>query len=126
MNSASPFHPLETMGTPVPVTFDGAVLMLPDGANLAAALLAAGVGPFRHTPLSGEPRAPYCMMGACFDCLVQIDGVTRQACLTVVRPGLEICPAHVDFPDGESLVGGKTPASGDALTGDTHAQGGAE
>lgn len=62
--------------------------MLPDGANLAAALLAAGVDVFRATPISGAPRAPYCMMGACFDCLIEVSGVTRQACMMQVQAGL--------------------------------------
>lgn len=30
------------------------------------------------------------MMGACFDCLVEIDGVTRQACMTEVAAGMTI------------------------------------
>lgn len=78
----------------VPVRFDGDVLMLPEGANLAAALLAAGVTVLRRTPVSGAPRAPYCMMGACFECLVEIDGVVRQACMKEVAKGLEISRPH--------------------------------
>jgi predicted molibdopterin-dependent oxidoreductase YjgC len=78
----------------VPVRFAGEVLMLPEGANLAAALLAAGVTVLRHTPVSGAPRAPYCMMGACFDCLVEVDGVVRQACMLEVSEGLEIARPH--------------------------------
>ena len=69
-------------------------LSLPEGANLAAALLAAGVGVFRHTPVSGAPRGPFCMMGACFDCLVEIDGVVRQACMIEVTEGLQITRPH--------------------------------
>jgi predicted molibdopterin-dependent oxidoreductase YjgC len=31
------------------------------------------------------------MMGACFDCLVEVDGVgSRQACLVAVRPGMVV------------------------------------
>ena len=88
MNNA--FLELEPEATRVPVTLDGAPLALPEGANLAAALLVAGVSVFRATPVSGTPRGPFCMMGACFDCLVEIDGVTRQACLTEVEEGLAI------------------------------------
>ena len=65
-------------------------LMIGDGENLAAELLAAGVLPFRRTPVSGAPRNPFCMMGACFDCLVLIDGITRQACMLEVTEGMEI------------------------------------
>jgi predicted molibdopterin-dependent oxidoreductase YjgC len=72
------------------VTFDGRPLDLPAGMTLAAALLAAGVGVLRATPVSGAPRGPFCMMGACFDCLVEIDGIRVQACMTEVREGLAI------------------------------------
>jgi predicted molibdopterin-dependent oxidoreductase YjgC len=85
----SPFLELEETSR-VAVSFEGQPLYLPQGANLAAALLAAGVGVFRHSPVSGDPRAPFCMMGACFDCLVDIDGITRQACMIEVAEGLEI------------------------------------
>ena len=74
----------------VQVTFDGTSLDLPEGANLAASLLAAGVDVFRHTPVSGAPRGPFCMMGACFDCLVEIDGMMRQACMIEVTQGLQV------------------------------------
>lgn len=89
MNNASPFLETET-ASQVTVTFAGAPLDLPLGANLAAALLVAGVGAFRQTPVSGAPRGPFCMMGACFDCLVEIDGVSRQACMQTVVEGMDI------------------------------------
>jgi D-hydroxyproline dehydrogenase subunit gamma len=45
----------------------------------------------RTTPVSGSPRAPYCMMGVCFECLMEIDGIAnRQACMVRVRPGMRI------------------------------------
>ena len=41
--------------------------------------------------VTGAPRAPYCLMGVCFDCLVTIDGVgSRQGCLVAVREGMEV------------------------------------
>ncbi|MFZ7094362.1 (2Fe-2S)-binding protein [Primorskyibacter sp. 2E233] len=89
MKTVSPFLELEEPAR-VEVSFDGVALSLPEGANLAASLLAAGIGTFRVTPVSGAPRGPFCMMGACFDCLVEIDGVTRQACMIEVKEGLEI------------------------------------
>ena len=89
MKTASPFLELEDAPR-VAVCLDGAAVSLPEGANLAAALLAAGIEVFRGTPGSGAPRGPFCMMGACFDCLVEIDGVTRQACMIEVAAGLAI------------------------------------
>ncbi|MEL6577138.1 MAG: (2Fe-2S)-binding protein, partial [Pseudomonadota bacterium] len=46
---------------------------------------------FRTTPRTGSPRGPLCLMGACFDCLVIVDGVpNRQACLVLAADGMEI------------------------------------
>lgn len=90
MKIASHYHSLETGGARVTVRFEGTELRLRKGENLAAELLAAGISPFRKTPVSGAPRNPYCMMGACFDCLVDIAGVTQQACMSEVEEGLEI------------------------------------
>ncbi len=71
--------------------FDGRSLEAMEGDSVAAALLAAGVVSLRDTPVSAAPRAPYCMMGVCFDCLVEIDGVpNRQACLTLVTDGMVV------------------------------------
>lgn len=93
MKTASPFLELED-DPRVDVSFDGTTLRLPVGANLAASLLAAGVEVFRHTPVSGAPRAPFCMMGACFECLVEIDGIARQACMIDVTEELQVTRAH--------------------------------
>jgi predicted molibdopterin-dependent oxidoreductase YjgC len=99
VKTASPFLELED-GPRVEVSFDGTMLSLPEGANLAASLLAAGVVTFRTTPVSGTPRGPFCMMGACFECLVQIDGVMRQACLIEVAAGMQITrPKVSEAPD---------------------------
>ena len=57
----------------------------------AAAALHAGLGHTRTSPITGEKRAPYCMMGVCFECLMVIDGVpSRQACMVRVHPGMRI------------------------------------
>jgi len=65
--------------------------MVPAGASAAAAVLAAGFDSIRKTPVEGRERAPYCMMGVCFDCLAEIDGVAnRQSCMIEVRPGMQI------------------------------------
>ena len=64
---------------------------LPEGASAAAAVLLAGLPAIRETPVTGSPRAPLCLMGVCFDCLAEIDGVpNRQACMVPVAPGMRI------------------------------------
>ncbi|RDJ93162.1 (2Fe-2S)-binding protein, partial [Lacticaseibacillus rhamnosus] len=47
------------------------------------------------TTVQGASRAPYCMMGACFDCLVTIDGVgNRQGCMVKVVSGMRVDTQH--------------------------------
>lgn len=76
-------------------TFDGKTLTAARGDSVAAALLAAGVAVFRHSAVAGEPRAPYCMMGVCFDCLVTIDGTANlQGCQVEVAEGMAVESQH--------------------------------
>lgn len=72
-------------------SFEGREVVARPGDSVAAALLAAGEIDLRATPVSGALRAPYCMMGVCFDCLMEINGVgNRQACLTQVADGMQV------------------------------------
>lgn len=74
----------------VTVEVNGVETRVPASCSAAAATLLAGAVS-RLTPSSGSPRAPYCMMGVCFDCLMEIDGTpNRQACLVPVREGMRI------------------------------------
>jgi hypothetical protein len=75
----------------VEVLVDGSPVLVPAGASAAAAVLIAGLASIRETPVSGSPRAPLCLMGVCFDCLAEIDGVAnRQSCMVTVAPGMRI------------------------------------
>ena len=85
------FKRLDESGTTLSFTVDGQPIRARTGDTVAAAMLAAGIDHCRTTPVSGAPRAPYCLMGVCFDCLVTIDGVgSRQACLIEVREGMAV------------------------------------
>ncbi|HSW16164.1 MAG TPA: (2Fe-2S)-binding protein [Ramlibacter sp.] len=89
-------RPLFTTGSAptkatVTVQFEDQPICVPAGLSIAAALLLKGAQPFRTTPVTQSPRAPYCMMGVCFECLVEVDGKpSRQGCLTTVREGMVI------------------------------------
>lgn len=73
------------------VTVDGVPVALRPGETVAAALFLAGHKAGRTTPVTGSPRGPYCMMGVCFDCLVEIDGEgNRQACMVEAREGMVV------------------------------------
>lgn len=77
----------------VTIYCSGEAVAAREGDSVAAALLAAGLTAFRDSPVSGTPRVPFCMMGACFDCLLEIDGQPNsQACMVPVREGLRVAP----------------------------------
>ena len=86
------FRPLpDPQRRTVSLTVDGKAVTARVGDSVAAGLLAAGIVQCRTSPVSGAPRAPYCLMGVCFECLVTIDGVgNRQACLVRVREGMRV------------------------------------
>jgi predicted molibdopterin-dependent oxidoreductase YjgC len=85
----------EAQGTAVAVMIDGEPFNAREGDSVAAALLAAGRTHCRETPVSGAKRAPYCLMGVCFDCLVTVDGVgSRQGCMVRVQDGMRIETQH--------------------------------
>ncbi len=86
------FRPLPDRGSAaVAVVVEGRTVRVPEGASAAAAVLVAGWRSIRETPVGGSERAPYCMMGVCFECLAEIDGVpNRQSCTVAVQPGMRI------------------------------------
>ena len=75
----------------VNITINGQPVQVPAGETVAAAVLAYGLTSTRTTPVSGVPRAPFCLMGVCFECLMVIDGRANQrACMEQVREGMSI------------------------------------
>ena len=73
------------------IRFDGTAVPARAGDSVAVALLAAGVTTTRTTPVSGAPRGPFCMMGACFECLAVVDGRPNvQTCMTPVQDGMQV------------------------------------
>ncbi|MDZ4356161.1 MAG: 2Fe-2S iron-sulfur cluster-binding protein, partial [Variovorax sp.] len=81
---------IATGGRPIRFWYDGQAVDGLEGETVAAALAASHIRQMRHTR-DGERRGLYCGMGACFDCLVTIDGMASQrACLTKVADGQQI------------------------------------
>ncbi len=74
----------------VTVTLDGKPVALPTGMTVAAALFSIGETISRVSPTSHKPCSPHCLMGVCFECMMEIDGVQRQACLTEVQADMVI------------------------------------
>ena len=83
-------------------TFDGRPMTARAGDTVAAALLTNGITACRETPVSDTPRAPYCLMGVCFDCLVVVNGnPSQRACMTFVRDGMEVATQIGNGDDNE-------------------------
>lgn len=92
----------------VTFVFENTSVSAVEGQTVAQALVAANSGACRTTPVSGSARAPYCLMGVCFDCLVEIDGKqNQQGCLVPVRDGMRVRVQH-----GERLLSVDGDASG--------------
>ncbi len=77
-------------GKPIKFFFEGEVFTAINGDSVAVALLRAGQTQFRQAT-NDDMRGPYCMMGVCFECLVEIDGKSnQQACQTMLCSGMRI------------------------------------
>jgi predicted molibdopterin-dependent oxidoreductase YjgC len=88
-------------GKNITIWFEEKPISAQEGESVASALLCAGVEDLRTAPLSGASRAPYCWMGVCFECLLEIDGQpNRQSCLIHVQEGMRIRRPALNF--GES------------------------
>ncbi|MFC3059017.1 (2Fe-2S)-binding protein [Paenirhodobacter populi] len=99
------FTPIGSAEATITIFMDDTPIPARPGETIAACLLRAGLSRFRTTPVSGAPRLPYCMIGHCFDCLVEIDGVgSRQACLSPVSDGM-----RVRTQQGAATIDGVSP-----------------
>lgn len=87
----------ERVAQPLRFVLDGRDVEGVEGDTVASALLALGVRAFRRNPATGEARGPFCLIGACFECLVEIDGLPgRRACLTTLRAGMRVNRAAME------------------------------
>lgn len=84
-----------TIGQRVSITIDGVPFEAAAGETVAAAVLISGRTYTRTTPVSAAPRAPFCLMGVCYECLMVIDGQPNQrACQAYVAEGMRIETQH--------------------------------
>jgi predicted molibdopterin-dependent oxidoreductase YjgC len=84
--------PILERGAAFEIFVDGRAVTAVPGESIAAALLAAGRLSFRNGPANlSIPRGVFCGMGACYGCLVTVDGVRNvRACCTPARPGQQV------------------------------------
>lgn len=75
----------------VEITVDGEPVEALPGQSVAAALMANGRDSWRTTRGGGRARGVFCGIGACFDCLVVVNGLPDvRACQRTVNAGDEI------------------------------------
>ena len=61
------------------------------GDSVSSLLLTSGNVAHRCAVVGGAPRGAYCMMGVCFECLVEVDGQPYQrGCMTPMAQGMRI------------------------------------
>ncbi|MDM0037992.1 FAD-dependent oxidoreductase [Variovorax sp. J22G21] len=91
MRSQRLTHPsIHAAGQPIRFWYDSRPIDAVAGETIAAALSAAGIAELRHTR-GGARRGLYCGMGACFDCLVTVDGqASQRACMTKAADGQQV------------------------------------
>ncbi len=79
----------ETAREAVTLTVDGAPVAALAGDTVLTALRLAGL-PLRHSEFGDGARAGFCLMGACQDCWLLVDGRRARACQTPVAPGMAV------------------------------------
>ncbi len=95
-------------GPAVTLRFDGVSIAATAGDSVLAALLQHGTL-LRRLEFDAEPRAGFCLMGACQDCWVwSAAGGRIRACTTPVVEGMELFAmpqSSFDRPAEESGLG---------------------
>jgi len=77
-------------GPPITLSFDGVPIRATTGDSVLAALLENGALA-RRLEFGAEPRAGFCLMGACQDCWVwSAAGGRIRACTTPVSEGMQL------------------------------------
>lgn len=107
------FRKVETSSAPaVIIIVDGVAVEASAGDSVAAVLLhlpppavAAGWQP-------GDGRGPFCLIGTCFECRMEIDGIPDvRACLVRVRAGLTVRRSGASQTEEPSRIGHAEAAS---------------
>ena len=76
---------------PVRIRFENKGIDAESSDTVAAALLGSGIIEFRQSAETKKSAGPYCMIGNCFECLVEIDGIPNlRACQVPVSQGMQV------------------------------------
>ena len=85
-----------TRGLPVSLSLNGRTITAYQGETLATVIMMSD-DPVCRWDRQGLPRAPFCNMGVCFDCLVSLKSPDEsegsrmvRACMAPLREGLQV------------------------------------
>jgi len=81
---------------------DGEIVEVPKGQSILVSVLSHRAA-LRTQMVSSEPRAGFCLMGACQECWMWLDDGRRvRACTTTVDAGMAVCTtAPPGFPQDD-------------------------
>ncbi len=101
----------ESGRAPVSFVLDGVSSTALEGDTVLTAILTQRRA-LRASEFSGEPRAGFCLIGACQDCWIRTeDGQRVRACSTLIAPGMrfvtETAPPLTGEPHSDSLAQGR-------------------
>lgn len=75
----------------ISLRLEGEAVAAMQGDTLLTALLAGGAGHLRESEFGDGHRAGFCLMGACQDCWVVVEGMGRvRACATLAQDGMKV------------------------------------
>lgn len=70
---------------------DGQPVAAKHGDTVLTAILTGGLGYLRQSEFGDGARAGFCLMGACQDCWVVVEGRgTQRACTTLAEPEMQV------------------------------------
>lgn len=72
------------------IKINGRTVEIIEGSTVASALMSNGQNAFRKS-VKGDPRAPLCGMGVCFECRAKINGREHErTCMVLCQEGMEV------------------------------------
>lgn len=86
---------VDTDAAVLTIYIDGEAVAARAGETVAGVMVRQKSPVTRTTPVHGTPRAPYCMMGVCFECMAIVDGMaSTQTCMLQVQEGMKVERQH--------------------------------
>lgn len=84
------FRPSNPQNYSITIYIDDKAVKAVAGESVASILLQQGMTAVHSAP-DNAARGPYCMMGVCFDCMVECeDGRSEQACQLYAEEGMKV------------------------------------